>query len=301
MQLVNWLLIICSHGTSLLVPEDSVSKAQSNQFLRRSPRRNSFFEETKQGNLERECIEENCDRENASEVTDERTSADALWKILTQCKSQRASGKESVRACVDRLKQAHWLEWSAWSPCSKTCNNPRTVEPYRERTRSCQPDVVDGTYCKIDTSGKGSRLAITIDGSQHQREEAQTKACDDLSVCPMITVDLTGSLRRDVAEFRASWFGTEGADESQFNLFWYLNDIAVAKVPATGRPIFYNNSDLNAFLARIEISADYQNSYATFKLKGISTADFNETVTVAVETEEFFEKISKTVAEVAGH
>jgi len=294
------LFIACAAGwSSFEQNKNTISEEASKQFLRRSPRRNSFFEETKQGNLERECIEEDCSPEECFEVTDEKSTSDALWKILTHCKSQRAAGKDSVRKCVDHLKKAHWLEWTAWSTCSATCTNPRRVEPYRERTRTCQPDVVDGSYCRMDTSGKGSRLAIVIDGNADQREEAQTKACDGLALCPMITADLTGRLRRDTAEFRAIWSGTDGADADNFNIFWYLNGISVAKVPARGRPIFYNSPDLANFMSRIQVSADYSQSYSEFKLKGVSTDDFNITVTVAVETEEFFEKISKTVGEIA--
>jgi len=152
----------------------------------------------------------------------------------------------------------------------------------------------------MDTSGKNSRLSIVIDGNAEQREEAQTKSCDDMDDCPMITTDLTGSLRRDIAEFRAVWSGTTGADVSHFNIFWYLNGIKVAKVPAQGRPIFYNNPDLHDFMPRIQVSADYSKSYSEFQLKGISTEDFNLKVTVALETEDYFDKISKTVGELAG-
>lgn len=46
----------------------SVSSRQAHQFLRRTRRANQVFEETKQGHLERECVEEKCTKEEAREV-----------------------------------------------------------------------------------------------------------------------------------------------------------------------------------------------------------------------------------------
>uniref|UniRef100_A0AAZ3SHT8 Growth arrest-specific 6 n=1 Tax=Oncorhynchus tshawytscha TaxID=74940 RepID=A0AAZ3SHT8_ONCTS len=46
----------------------SLSPEEANQFLRRHRRANHVFEETKQGHLERECVEEKCSKEEAREV-----------------------------------------------------------------------------------------------------------------------------------------------------------------------------------------------------------------------------------------
>uniref|UniRef100_A0A8C1UGS6 Growth arrest-specific 6 n=1 Tax=Cyprinus carpio TaxID=7962 RepID=A0A8C1UGS6_CYPCA len=46
----------------------SVSPRQANEFLRRHRRAYQVFEETKQGHLERECVEERCTKEEAREV-----------------------------------------------------------------------------------------------------------------------------------------------------------------------------------------------------------------------------------------
>lgn len=45
-----------------------VEKHEANSVLQRWRRANSLFEEVKQGNLERECIEEICSYEEAREV-----------------------------------------------------------------------------------------------------------------------------------------------------------------------------------------------------------------------------------------
>lgn len=46
----------------------SLSPEEASQFLRRHRRANQVFEETKQGHLERECVEERCTKEEAREV-----------------------------------------------------------------------------------------------------------------------------------------------------------------------------------------------------------------------------------------
>lgn len=46
----------------------SLSPQEANQFLSRHRRANQVFEETKQGHLERECVEERCTQEEAREV-----------------------------------------------------------------------------------------------------------------------------------------------------------------------------------------------------------------------------------------
>lgn len=45
-----------------------MSQSAASQFLVRHRRANSLLEETKEGNLERECIEELCNKEEAREI-----------------------------------------------------------------------------------------------------------------------------------------------------------------------------------------------------------------------------------------
>lgn len=52
---------------SVLSPVFMDGKAAS-QVLTRRRRANSFLEEVKQGNMERECVEERCDWEEAREI-----------------------------------------------------------------------------------------------------------------------------------------------------------------------------------------------------------------------------------------
>lgn len=78
--------ICCCHPASVFLGRD-----QANHMLTRSKRANSgWFEELKQGNLERECLEEKCSYEEAREVFEDKRTTDEFWKnydVQDGCKS----------------------------------------------------------------------------------------------------------------------------------------------------------------------------------------------------------------------
>uniref|UniRef100_A0A671THM0 Growth arrest-specific 6 n=1 Tax=Sparus aurata TaxID=8175 RepID=A0A671THM0_SPAAU len=57
----------------------SLSPQEANQFLSRHRRANQVFEETKQGHLERECVEERCTKEEAREVFENDPETDYFY------------------------------------------------------------------------------------------------------------------------------------------------------------------------------------------------------------------------------
>ncbi|KAM4701296.1 transmembrane gamma-carboxyglutamic acid protein 1 [Discoglossus pictus] len=65
---------------------DSVflSENEANTLLKRFPRANSFLEEIKQGNLERECREELCNYEEAREVFENTEKTNKFWNEYTK-------------------------------------------------------------------------------------------------------------------------------------------------------------------------------------------------------------------------
>uniref|UniRef100_A0A3Q1EBY1 coagulation factor Xa n=1 Tax=Acanthochromis polyacanthus TaxID=80966 RepID=A0A3Q1EBY1_9TELE len=56
-----------------------IDSLRSSQVLIRSRRANSFLEEMKVGNLERECVEERCDWEEAREIFESREKTNDFW------------------------------------------------------------------------------------------------------------------------------------------------------------------------------------------------------------------------------
>lgn len=49
-----------------------IKKENADKFLERTKRANSFFEEVKKGNIERECNEERCSKEEAREAFEDQ-------------------------------------------------------------------------------------------------------------------------------------------------------------------------------------------------------------------------------------
>ncbi|XP_029795022.1 vitamin K-dependent protein S [Suricata suricatta] len=62
-----------------------LSKQHASQVLVRKRRANSMFEETKEGNLERECIEELCNKEEAREIFENNPETDYFYPKYLDC------------------------------------------------------------------------------------------------------------------------------------------------------------------------------------------------------------------------
>uniref|UniRef100_A0A670YX20 Proline rich and Gla domain 1 n=1 Tax=Pseudonaja textilis TaxID=8673 RepID=A0A670YX20_PSETE len=58
-------------------------EAKANSVLKRYPRTNGLLEELKKGNIERECYEERCDKEEAREAFENDEKTAEFWKDYT--------------------------------------------------------------------------------------------------------------------------------------------------------------------------------------------------------------------------
>ncbi|XP_023690979.2 growth arrest-specific protein 6 isoform X2 [Paramormyrops kingsleyae] len=74
------LLLVLPHSWQL-----SLSPEEANQFLKRGRRAYQVFEETKQGHLERECVEERCSYEEAREVFENDPETDYFYPKYLDC------------------------------------------------------------------------------------------------------------------------------------------------------------------------------------------------------------------------
>ncbi|XP_066556737.1 lysosomal acid phosphatase-like isoform X2 [Amia ocellicauda] len=73
--------------------------------LNRVRRANSFLEEMKPGNLERECLEEICDHEEAQEVFEDVGKTEVFWKRYVACNAnvgkRTKTNIQPLRNCLD--------------------------------------------------------------------------------------------------------------------------------------------------------------------------------------------------------
>ncbi|XP_065739028.1 prothrombin isoform X2 [Phocoena phocoena] len=78
-----------------LAPQQALS------LLQRVRRANSgFLEEWREGNLERECVEEQCSREEAFEALESPSATDVFWAKYTACESLRKH-REKLIECLE--------------------------------------------------------------------------------------------------------------------------------------------------------------------------------------------------------
>uniref|UniRef100_A0A8C7JKS2 Growth arrest-specific 6 n=1 Tax=Oncorhynchus kisutch TaxID=8019 RepID=A0A8C7JKS2_ONCKI len=126
---------ILGSGTFLILllvswSDISLSPEEANQFLRRHRRANHVFEETKQGHLERECVEEKCSKEEAREVFEndpetvkEQDLITCVHNIPDQCSPSPCNPRGTVR-CEDQKGDFLCHCFTGWTGvrCEKDVN-----------------------------------------------------------------------------------------------------------------------------------------------------------------------------------
>ncbi|XP_029936929.1 growth arrest-specific protein 6 isoform X2 [Myripristis murdjan] len=106
------LLFVCWSDSISLSPEEA------NQFLSRRRRANQVFEETKQGHLERECVEERCTKEEAREVFENDPETDYFYPKYLACVEKFGDSekkRQDLVTCVHNIPDQ----------CSPSPCNPR--------------------------------------------------------------------------------------------------------------------------------------------------------------------------------
>ncbi|XP_059183935.1 prothrombin [Centropristis striata] len=97
------LLLVLLHGC--LAEHVFLGSQQAAQVLHRSRRANQLFEEVKPGNLERECVEEICDHEEAREVFEQADKTANFWAKYLDCQGTQAKRTQDninkVRECIE--------------------------------------------------------------------------------------------------------------------------------------------------------------------------------------------------------
>ncbi|XP_020737482.2 prothrombin [Odocoileus virginianus] len=78
-----------------------LGRRQASSLLQRARRANKgFLEELRKGDLERECLEEPCSREEAFEALESLSATDVFWAKYTACESAR-NPREKLNECLE--------------------------------------------------------------------------------------------------------------------------------------------------------------------------------------------------------
>lgn len=165
--LLELQLLLCRCSASTLF----LQKRSADQVLDRPKRANAGMEELYQGNLERECYEEICSKEEAREYFEDNGKTETFWKNYTdvnECKS---------------------------SPCNNNAACENTIGSY---VCKCLPGY-EGKHCELDVdecqsspclhngtcqNTVGSYLCHCTGGYEGQHCEADINECSKFSPCP---------------------------------------------------------------------------------------------------------------------
>ncbi|XP_047437557.1 vitamin K-dependent protein S isoform X2 [Mugil cephalus] len=132
-----------------------LGQSTASQFLSRSRRANSLFEESKKGNLERECIEELCNKEEAREIFENEPETEYFYPKYVACLGSHRVGIGNPDSVVDIPSDLR--------TCVTEISDQCTPYPcYREGSERC----VDGqaSYrCDCKPGWKGPRCEDDID------------------------------------------------------------------------------------------------------------------------------------------
>lgn len=142
-------LLCCALWAASVLTSSVFRDSRSAHSLLRTRRANSFLEELKPGNLERECVEEVCDFEEAREIFITREATLEFWTVYTdgnQCHTNLCDHG----ACVD-LFQAYACRCEPGYE-GRYCNQPQTY-----------------TNCSVDNGG--------CDHNCEESEDSQSRSC----------------------------------------------------------------------------------------------------------------------------
>ncbi|KAK7898310.1 hypothetical protein WMY93_019163 [Mugilogobius chulae] len=130
-----------------------LSHSSASQFLQRHRRANSLFEESKKGNLERECIEELCNKEEAREIFENQPETEYFYPKYVVCLGSHRVGinnqnadsaiPSNLRTCVNEISNQ-----CTPYPCYKE-GSERCVDGQAAFTCVCKPGW-KGPRCEDD-------------------------------------------------------------------------------------------------------------------------------------------------------
>ncbi|XP_042352898.1 vitamin K-dependent protein C [Plectropomus leopardus] len=164
-RLVLWVSIVVALWSASVLSLSVFSDAPEAHMLLRSRRANSFLEELKPASMERECVEEKCDFEEAQEIFQNREATLEFWTVYTdgnQCQSNMCVHG----ACVDLYQDYacrcnHGYE-------GKYCDQPQTAT-------NCS---VDNGACDHDCSESKDGLTRRCSCVSGYKLNDDSKKCD---------------------------------------------------------------------------------------------------------------------------
>ncbi|XP_062904414.1 vitamin K-dependent protein S-like isoform X2 [Mobula hypostoma] len=189
-----------------------LTQRRAAQFLSRPRRANTIFEEHKQGSLERECVEEFCNKEEAREVFENNFETEYFYpkylEIPDQCSPSQCNHEGSLR-CVDGEATFECICRQGWEGkwcerdideclledrvCSHSCYNlPGSYRCFCQKgffMSSDKKNCIDRNECFKNPKICGKATCKNLPGSyectckEGYRFNATKMECEDIDEC----------------------------------------------------------------------------------------------------------------------
>uniref|UniRef100_UPI003AAD7A49 prothrombin n=1 Tax=Centroberyx gerrardi TaxID=166262 RepID=UPI003AAD7A49 len=168
----------------------------ASQVLVRNRRANQLFEEVKTGNLERECVEEICDHEEAREVFEQTDKTENFWTNYLACDGTKLLRTQDninmVRECVEgHCVAGNGLNYAGnvnITKSGKECQFWKSNFPHpiiREYNASEPESVLQENFCRNPNGGTDGPWCFTRDPTL-QKESCRVPKCGEVFVPPTL-------------------------------------------------------------------------------------------------------------------
>ncbi|XP_036181906.1 prothrombin [Myotis myotis] len=177
-----------------LAPQQALS------LLQRARRANSgFMEELRSGNLERECLEEQCSYEEAFEALESSTATDAFWVKYTACDSVKKSRETLVKCLEGNCAEGLGMNYRGNVSSTRSgieCQLWRSRYPHKPEINSTTHPEADlqENFCRNPDGSTTGPWCYTSDPTV-RREECSVPVCGQ----DRFTVELTPRSRVSTA------------------------------------------------------------------------------------------------------
>jgi len=282
---ISTTLLACVSSSSIYV-----DNREANAFLRRSRRAwTELLEEASPGDWERECIEEDCNTNEAYEVYDHAAKGERLHKLTYDCKRDFRT-KASQSTCVRNGLRASWSEWSEWSACSATCIDSVIHSlPFRERHRNCKPGVETLTCEFNEMSRTASSISISSDDG-HDVQSISEPCHAEKCVALESNLEITRDIRNTVIA-KLSWSDLRRIDRSgELKIYWRINREVFANYDGRSKQVSYYASAPASLRRRSEIIVDEEGRWAELRITpALSSQDEGMRISTEIQYEGFYD------------
>ncbi|CAF95775.1 unnamed protein product, partial [Tetraodon nigroviridis] len=208
------LLLFLLH--SCLATQDVfLSSRSASQVLLRTRRANSWLEEVNAGNLERECMEEICNYEEAREVFEQKDPTETFWKKYQDCKGYLPRTKQSIpplKECIDGFcisgTGANYAGNVNISKSGRQCQHWKHNFPHpiiREFNASKPGSILEENFCRNPNNSADGPWCFTTDPTV-QKETCRVPTCGK-SLCSTNSGSYTHQIYR--LPFKLRWSSPE--------------------------------------------------------------------------------------------